>query len=186
MVKKSFKTAADFRKWLAKNHAKSEGIWLRFYKKHTGIQSINYAGAVDEALCYGWIDGQANALDEKSWIQRFTPRRAKSNWSKINTGHAKRLIKAKKMRAPGLKAIEAAKKDGRWHTAYDSPKTSRVPDDFLKALNKNKKAKEFFKTLNKQNLYAISYRLQTAKKPETRERRLKLILGMLAQQKKFH
>ncbi len=181
-----FKTPKDFEKWLAKNHNRSTGIWLNFFKKDSGVKSINYKEALDEALCYGWIDGQAKSYDEKSWLQKFTPRRKKSIWSKRNTENIERLTKAGKMKPAGLKEVEAAKADGRWQKAYDSPGNMKIPDDFLKLLNKNNKAKKFFDTLNKTNLYAIAWRLQTAKKPETKERRMKLIIEMLSKGEKFH
>jgi uncharacterized protein YdeI (YjbR/CyaY-like superfamily) len=183
---KFFPTAAAFRKWLVANHAKAEGLWLRIYKKDSGKKSITYAEALDEALCFGWIDGMKKGLDEVSWVQRFTPRRAKSGWSKINTGHAERLVGVGKMHATGLRHIEAAKADGRWKAAYDSPKTANPPADFLKALSQNKKAKAFFLTLNKANVYAIVYQLQTAKKPETRQKRMAKILAQLETGKKSH
>ncbi|HEV8038988.1 MAG TPA: YdeI/OmpD-associated family protein [Bryobacteraceae bacterium] len=182
----SFRSPSEFRKWLAAKHAKSEGIWLRIFKKNSDTESITYGEALDEALCYGWIDGQKQKHDDESWLQKFTRRRAKSGWSRINTGHAERLIKAGRMKAAGQAEVDAAKKDGRWKAAYDSPSNSTFPDDFLAALNKVPKAKAFFNSLNKANLYAISYRLQTAKKPETRQRRMELILGMLARGEAFH
>ena len=181
-----FKSSAEFRRWLEINHAKSDGIWLRFYKKSSGEKTISRAEALDEALCFGWIDGQANPMDDQSWIQKFTPRRAKSGWSKLNTQHIERLTKAGAITLAGVKAVEAAKANGRWKAAYDSPRNALPPEDFLKELNKNKKAKAFFKTLNKANIYSIVYRLQTAKKPETREKRMKLILAMMDQGKTFH
>jgi uncharacterized protein YdeI (YjbR/CyaY-like superfamily) len=182
----AFKTPLEFRSWLEKNHADTDGIWLRIFKKDSGEKSITYAEALDQALCYGWIDGQKNAHDDRSWLQKFTPRRARSGWSRLNTSHAERLIEAGQMTRAGLAAIEAAKADGRWQAAYDSPRNAAPPDDFLQALEKNKKAKTFFKTLNRANIYAIVYRLQTAKKPETRERRMKKILEMLERGEKFH
>ena len=182
----AFESQSRWAKWLAENHAQPTGIWLRIFKKASGAASITYAEALDEALCYGWIDGQANKYDERSWLQKFTPRRKKSVWSKVNTQHVERLIKAGKMKAAGLKEIEAAKQDGRWQQAYDSPKNMTVPEDFLKELEKDSKAKTFFETLNKTNLYSIAFRLQTAKKPETREKRMKAILEMLARGEKFH
>lgn len=182
----TFKSSLDFRDWLEKNHADTNGIWLRIFKKDAGKTSVTYAEALDQALCFGWIDGQKQPDDESSWLQKFTPRRAKSGWSKLNTQHAERLIKSGQMTPAGLKAVEAAKADGRWHTAYDSPRNAAPPEDFLKLLGKDKKAKAFFATLNKSNVYAIVYRLQTAKKPETRERRMKMILEMLARGEKFH
>jgi uncharacterized protein YdeI (YjbR/CyaY-like superfamily) len=181
-----FKSSAEFRNWLKKNHADSHGIWLRIFKKSSGEKSISYAEALDQALCYGWIDGQKQAHDANSWLQKFTPRRPESGWSKINTTHVERLIKSGQMAPAGFKAVEAAKKDGRWQAAYDSPRNAAPPDDFLRALEKDRKAKAFFETLNRANIYSIVYRLQTAKKPETRERRMKMILEMLARGEKFH
>lgn len=141
---------------------------------------------MDHALCFGWIDGQKKSLDELSWIQKFTPRRPRSGWSKLNTQHVERLTAAGLMMEAGLRAVAAAQADGRWHAAYDSARNARPPEDFLQALAKSKKAKAFFEMLNRANVYAIVYRLQTAKKPETRERRMKNILAMLAQGEKFH
>jgi uncharacterized protein YdeI (YjbR/CyaY-like superfamily) len=182
----SFRSPPEFRKWLAANHDKSDGIWLRIFKKNSETASVTYAEALDEALCFGWIDGQKQKHDDQSWLQKFTRRRAKSGWSRINTGHAERLIKAGRMKAPGQAEVNAAKKDGRWKAAYDSPSNASFPDDFLAALGKDPKAKAFFDSLNKANRYAISYRLQTAKKPETRAKRMGMILGMLARGEAFH
>ena len=182
----TFKSSADFRQWLAQNHAASSGIWLRFFKKASGEESLTYAQALDQALCFGWIDGQKKPFDAQSWLQRFTPRRPKSAWSKINTEHVVRLTKDGVMMAAGLKAVAAAKADGRWQAAYASQRNAGPPEDFLKELSKNKKAMAFFETLNKANVYAIVYRLATAKKPETRAKRMKTILAMMAQGKKFH
>jgi uncharacterized protein YdeI (YjbR/CyaY-like superfamily) len=182
----SFATPAEWNAWLDKNHARSNGVWLRIFKKDSGRKTVFYAEALDEALCHGWIDGQRKSYDATSWLQRFTPRRPKSVWSKINTGHVARLHKLKKMKSAGLAAVEAAKSDGRWVAAYDSPGKAVIPKDFLNQLGINKKAMAFFGTLNKTNLYSIAWRLQTARKPETRERRLKAILGMMAKGEKFH
>lgn len=181
-----FKTSADFRHWLEKNHTESDGIWLRVFKKDSHEQSLTYAAALEQGLCYGWIDGQKKPFDELSWLQKFTPRRSKSGWSKINTQHVERLIKAGAMTPTGIKAVEAAKADGRWETAYVSSRSAIPPQDFLKELSKNKKAEAFFKTLNKANVYSIVYRLETAKKPETRTKRMKMILAMMEQGKTFH
>ena len=181
-----FKTSADFRHWLEKNYTESGGIWLRIFKKDSHEKSLTYAEALDQALCYGWIDGQKKPFDTLSWLQKFTPRRPKSGWSKINTQHVERLIKAGTMTPAGMEAVEAAKADGRWETAYGSSRSATPPEDFLKELSKNKKAEAFFKTLNKANVYSIVYRLETAKKPETREKRMKTILAMLEQGKGFH
>jgi uncharacterized protein YdeI (YjbR/CyaY-like superfamily) len=182
----AFATLEEWESWLQNNHASSAGIWLRIYKKDSAVKTIFYPEALDGALCYGWIDGLKRPFDKKSWIQRFTPRRPRSLWSKINTGHVERLIKLGRIKEAGLLAIEAAKKDGRWDAAYHSPGKATVPEDFLTALSKNKKAREFFGTLNKTNLYAIAWRLQTAKTPETRARRMEAILQMLAKGKRFH
>lgn len=182
----SLASPAELRKWLQKNHARSDGIWLRFFKKSSGRKSVNHAEALDQALCFGWIDGQAKPKDEHSWLQKFTPRRAKSGWSKLNTAHTERLIQAGQMARAGFEAVAAAKADGRWQAAYDSPRNAAPPDDFLKALGKHKRAKAFFESLNRSNVYAIVYRLQTAKKPETREKRMKTILEMLQRGEKFH
>lgn len=182
----AFKSQIDWAKWLEKNFELEEGIFMRIYKKDSGIESITYAQALDEALCYGWIDGIKKKYDDKSFIQKFTPRRKKSIWSKINIGHVKRLESEGKIKPSGYKQIELAKQDGRWEAAYDSPSEMTMPEDFLKELSKNKKAEEFFKTLNKTNLYAIAWRLQTAKKPETRTKRIGQILEMLSKREKFH
>jgi len=183
---KSFASAGVWEKWLAANHAKSDGIWLRIFNKESGKKTITYAEALDEALCYGWIDGQKKKFDSDSWIQKFTPRRARSIWSKRNIEHIERLTNETRMKAAGLMAFEEAKNDGRLSDAYDSPSNSTTPDDFLELLEKNKKAKAFFDSLNKTNRYAITWRLQTAKKPETREKRMNIILEMLAKSEKFH
>jgi len=182
----SFKTPKELEKWLEKNHASSKGIWLRLFKKESGEKFVTYKEALDEMLCHGWIDGQVKKYDDKSWIRKFTPRGSKSIWSKINTDHIERLTKEGRMKANGLAEVEKAKADGRWHKAYDSPTEMKMPDDFMKAVSKNKKAKIFFESLNKANKYAIGWRLQTAKKPETREKRMQIILQMMAEGKKFH
>ena len=182
----SFETPVAFRAWLVKHHKRSSGIWLRIYKKGSGIATISYAAALDEALCFGWIDGQKQSGDDESWLQKFTPRRPKSGWSKKNTEHAQRLIASGQMAPAGLAEIDAAKSDGRWQAAYDAFGSATVPADFLAALRKNPRAKAFFDTLNKTNLYAIVYRLQTAKKPETRAKRIERMIAQLAREEKFH
>ena len=181
-----FKTIKAFEKWLSKNHDYAEGIWLKFYKKDSGEKSITHEEAIHEALCYGWIDGQANKFDDISWIQKFTPRRPRSIWSKRNIAIIERLTELGKMKPSGAAEVEKARADGRWEKAYDSPANMTVPPDFMKALSKNKKAKTFFESLNKTNKYAICWRLQTAKKPETKEKRIKAIIEMLAKGEKFH
>jgi uncharacterized protein YdeI (YjbR/CyaY-like superfamily) len=182
----SFASSKEWRKWIAANHDTSNGVWLQFFKKDSGEKTVTYAEALEEALCYGWIDGQANKYDATSYIQKFTPRRPKSIWSKRNTEKAERLIQEGKMKKAGMQQVELAKADGRWQQAYDSPKNMQVPEDFLQQLSKDIKAKAFFDGLNKANLYAIAWRLQTAKKPETREKRLKEMLEMMREGKKFH
>ncbi len=181
-----FKTSGEWRDWLEQNYQSITGIWLKFFKKDSGITSINYSEALDEALCFGWIDGQARPFDDKSWLQRFTPRRKRSIWSKRNIENIARLEAEGKMRPSGLKEVDAAKADGRWDKAYDSPGSMSIPDDFLNELSKDKRAFAFFETLNKTNRYSIAWRLQTAKKPETREKRIKSILDMLSRGEKFH
>lgn len=183
---RSFRSSKELRAWLAKEHTRAPGLLLRIYKKDSGVPSITYAEALDQALCFGWIDGQKLPFDASSWIQKFTPRRAKSGWSKKNVEHVDRLIQEGQMTPAGLKEIEAAKADGRWAAAYDSPANATVPPEFVKELARNAKAKQFYATLNKANLYAIAYRLQTAKRPETKIKRMKLIIEMLARGEKFH
>jgi len=182
----SFKTKKEFRDWLEKNNNSSTGIWLKFYKTDSGISSITHDEALDEAICFGWIDGQLNKYDDESWLQKFTPRRPKSLWSKKNAERAEKLIKLGKMKPSGMKEIDAAKADGRWEKAYDSPANMKIPEDFMKRLTKDKKAFKFFQSLNRTNLYAIAWRLQTAKKPETREKRITQIIEMFSKGEKFH
>jgi len=173
--------------WLAKQHDKSPGVWLKLAKKGSGIPSITYEDALDVALCYGWIDGQKKSFDDRRyWLQKFTRRGPKSIWSKINTEKAGRLIASGEMKPAGLKAIEAAKQDGRWEAAYASQKNMEVPEDFQAALDKSKKAKEFFATLNSVNRYAILFRIQTAKKAETRLKRIQQFVGMLEKGEKLY
>ncbi len=181
-----FETPETFETWLEKNHDNSNGLWLKIFKKYSGKKTISYAEALDIALCCGWIDGQKQAYDEQAWLQKFCPRRAKSIWSKINTRHVERLINEGRMRPAGLKAVDKAKEDGRWAKAYDSPSKMTIPEDFLKELSKNKKAEAFFMGLNKTNLFAIGFRLQTAKKQETKEKRMKEIIEKLEKGEKFH
>ena len=171
---------------MAKEHARAPSLHLRIYKKASGVPSVTYAEALAQALCFGWIDGQKLPLDASSWVQKFTPRRARSGWSRINVAHVERLIREGQMTPAGLKEVEAAKADGRWAAAYDSSATATVPPEFVKELARNAKAKQFYATLNRANLYAIAYRLQTAKRPETKIKRIKLIIDMLARGVKFH
>ncbi len=179
MPVKFFKTQSALRSWFKTNHVTVKELWIGFYKKDSGKKGLGYAQALEEALCFGWIDGIRKSVDHISYTNRFTPRRPKSGWSKINTAHSERLMKTGLMMPAGLLQVELAKQDGRWARAHDSPGNSFIPPDFLKALNQNKKAKAFFETLNKQNLYAITYRLQNSKKPETRERWIAKIIERL-------
>lgn len=181
-----FKTPEPWETWLEKHHQTSTGIWMRFYKKASKVQSITYAEALDVALCYGWIDSLVKKYDDLSYIQKFGPRKSKSVWSKINTGHIERLIKAGRMKPAGMQQVESAKKDGRWSNAYDSSRTMTMPKEFLSELSKHKKAQAFFETLNKTNTYAIAWRIQTAKKEETKVKRIKDIIAMLEKNEKFY
>jgi uncharacterized protein YdeI (YjbR/CyaY-like superfamily) len=180
-----FESKKKWADWLAKQHDKSAGIWLKLAKKGTGIPSVIYEEALDVALCYGWIDGQKGSFDDKYWLQKFTPRGAKSIWSKINTEKAERLIASGEVKPSGLKVIEAAKQDGRWDAAYASQKNIAVPDDFKTALNKNKKAKAFFESLTSARRYSFLFRIVTAKKTETRERRIRQFVEMLERGETF-
>jgi uncharacterized protein YdeI (YjbR/CyaY-like superfamily) len=182
----TFSSPKEWEKWLKKNQKLTSGIWLRMYKKNTGIASVNYAEALDVALCYGWIDGQKKSFDELSWLQKFTPRRARSLWSKRNIEHVERLEKSGLMTDFGRKEVDAAKADGRWEQAYDSQSTMELPPEFLKELEKHKKAKEFFTSLSKANKFAIAWRIQTAKKIETKEKRIKTLVEMLIRGEKIH
>jgi uncharacterized protein YdeI (YjbR/CyaY-like superfamily) len=182
----TFTSTEDFTSWLEKHYKMSLGIWIRLFKIKSGVPTITYAEALDVALCYGWIDGQKKTYDSESWLQKFTPRRRKSIWSKRNREHIERLDKSGMMHAAGIEEVEAAKEDGRWEQAYESSGNMTVPTDFLNELAKDKKAEAFFKTLKKTNIYSIVWRLQTAKKPETRNKRMKAILEMLKKGEKFH
>ena len=182
---KPFADQQKWRQWLEKNHASSAGLFLRIFKKDSGKKTVAHAEALDEALCFGWIDGVRKSFDEGSFLQKFTPRQKRSIWSKRNQEHVARLIEEGRMTAAGLAEIERAKQDGRWERAYDSPKNMKVPADFLKELKKDKQAYEFFKTLTKVNHFAIAFRLHNAKRPETRERRMKDFLERLSRGEKI-
>jgi uncharacterized protein YdeI (YjbR/CyaY-like superfamily) len=181
-----FRNQKAWAAWLAKNHGKSFGVRLRLAKKASGLQSVSHSEALEVALCYGWIDGQTKSADENAWLQKFTPRTKKSIWSKINRQKALALIEAGQMKAAGLEEIERAKKDGRWDAAYDSPRAATVPDDLQTALEGNAPAKAFFSTLSGQNRYAILFRIQTAKKADTRARRIQQFIEMLAKNETLH
>lgn len=181
-----FKDQKHWADWLDKHHAKSPGAWLRLAKKGSDIRSVSYAEALEVALCYGWIDGQKQSYDESSWLQKFTPRGDRSLWSKVNREKAEELIRTGSMKPAGLAAIERARENGRWEAAYDSPGKATVPDDFQAELDRNPSAKEFFATLNSANRYAILWRIQTAKKTETRAKRIQQFVGMLERHEKIH
>ncbi len=181
-----FATGGAFGAWLAEHHATADGVWIRFAKKGSGVASATYLEALEEALCWGWIDGQARRVDDVWYVQKFTPRRARSIWSKINCERVTALIEAGRMRPAGVAEIERAKRDGRWERAYDSPSRATVPDDLAAALAKNKRASAFFADLDSRNRYAILHRIQTAKKPETRARRITDFVAMLARHERIH
>lgn len=181
-----FESPGQWEKWLIEYHTASSGVRLQIAKKGADTPTVSYAEALDIALCYGWIDGQKGALDDQFWLQKFTPRRPKSDWSKINTQKATELIAQGKMKPAGLKEVETAKQDGRWDAAYESQRSSQMPEDFQEELDKNPKAKAFFGTLNSVNRYAIYYRIQSAKKVETRRARIEKFIAMLNEQKKIY
>ena len=180
LTAESFSSQAAWRAWLDANHAIERGIWLMLAKQASGMSSVTYAEAVDSALCYGWIDGQKKAMDDMWWLQKFTPRRPKSPWSKINRQKAEQLIESGAMQPAGLRAVEAAKADGRWARAYDSPATSTIPPDLQAALDANVEAAAFFATLDSRNRYAILYRIQAARRAETRANRIEQFVATLA------
>jgi uncharacterized protein YdeI (YjbR/CyaY-like superfamily) len=176
----------EWEAWLRKHHADTDGAWLRIAKAGAPEASVSYAEAIESALCWGWIDGQKKGLDDAWWLQRFTPRRARSIWSKINCAKAEALVANGRMQPAGLQEIERAKADGRWDEAYDGARSSTVPDDLQAALDAQPAARAFFATLDGANRYAVLWRVQTAKKPETRAKRIELLVGMLARGEKIH
>lgn len=182
----AFATVDAWERWLTANHTLGDGIWIKFAKKASGIPSVTYAEALDVALCHGWIDGQLKSIDAMFFRQRFTPRRPRSLWSKRNIEKVAALIAAGRMKPAGQEQIDAAKKDGRWAAAYDSPSTMQVPPDFQAALDANPKARAFFATLKRSNTYAFLYRLQTLKRPETRVARIKDYIQLLKAGKTLH
>ncbi|MGJ7500417.1 YdeI/OmpD-associated family protein [Variovorax sp. ZT5P49] len=178
--------AASWTRWLKRHHATAAGVWLRIAKKDSGIASIDHPAALEEALCYGWIDGQRKSEDAQYFLQRFTPRTKRSIWSQINRTKVLKLIDEGRMQPAGLAEIERAKADGRWDAAYAAASVATVPPDLQAALDANKKAAKFFATLNAQNRYAVLFRTQGAKKPETRARRIEKFVEMLAKGEKIH
>ena len=181
-----FATARAFETWLRKNHASADGVWLLIAKAGADEPTVSYAHAVEVALCYGWIDGQKKALDEQHWLQRFTPRRARSLWSKVNSERAEALIASGRMQPSGMAEVERAQGDGRWHAAYDGPRTAVVPPDLQAALDAQPEARDFFAQLYGANRYAVLWRVQTAKRAETRARRIEALVAMLARGEKIH
>jgi len=182
----AFETQQDWEAWLKEHHADTRGIWLKIAKKEARSPSVSYAEALDSALCYGWIDGQKAAFDDKYWLQKFTPRTAKSIWSKVNCDKAEALIAEGRMQPAGLRQVELAKSDGRWERAYESQSKITIPDDFQSELDKNPKAKDFFNTLDSANRYAFLFRIHAAQKPETRSAKIQKFVEMLNQQQKLH
>jgi uncharacterized protein YdeI (YjbR/CyaY-like superfamily) len=182
----TFASQADWEFWLEAQHAQARGVWIKIAKKATGIPSVTHAEALESALCFGWIDGQRNSLDDTFFLQKFTPRMPKSGWSRVNREKALELIAAGKMRPPGLREVERAQADGRWDAAYEPQSAITVPDDLQRELDANPDARAFFNTLDSRNRYAILYRLQTAKKPETRAARIQKFVAMLAQGQKIY
>lgn len=185
-VPRRFATQRAFETWLRAHHATSDGLWLQIAKAGAAQPSVSYAQALESALCFGWIDGQKKSLDAHHWLQRFTPRRARSIWSKVNRAKALALIEQGRMQPAGLREVERAQADGRWDDAYDSPKTAAVPADLQAALDAEPKARAFFDTLDAANRYAVLWRVQTAKKAETRARRIAQFAAMLARREKLH
>ncbi len=182
----TFSDPAAWAAWLKAHHATSGAVWLRMARKHTGIASIDYAGALEVALCWGWIDGQRASLDASYFRQRFSRRVARSPWSKVNVAKCEALLAAGKMEPPGQSEIDRAKADGRWQRAYDSPAKATVPDDLQAALDASPEATAHFATLNAQNRFAVLYRIQAAVKPETRARRIQEFVALLARGETLH
>ena len=182
----SFPSRDGWEAWLDEHHAHSEGLWLKIAKKGSGIQTVTQPEALEVALCYGWIDSQAKTFDGDYWLQRFTPRRPRSKWSRVNREKVEKLIEAGRMRPAGLREVEWAKSDGRWEAAYEAQSRATVPDDLRRELEKSKVARGFFDTLDSRNRYAILYRIQDAKRPQTRARRIEKYVAMLNEEKKIY
>jgi uncharacterized protein YdeI (YjbR/CyaY-like superfamily) len=183
---RSFRDREAFEEWLAEHHTTVPALWVRFYRKDSGVPTVVYDEAVDAALCFGWIDSQAKSLDEESYIQRFGPRKAKSPWSEINKERVARLMREGRMREAGFRAIEAAKANGEWERAYASPSTMTPPPEFVQALHANEKAEAFFATLSKTQQFYFLYRIVTAKRPETKEKRIREAIAKLERGEKMN
>ena len=186
LLVKGFRDIEAWTDWLGQNHESSSGLWLSLARKSTGTKSLTYPEALDVALCYGWIDGQRKSKDASSWLVKFTPRGPRSIWSKINRTKVQALIRDGRMQPAGLAAIERAKSDGRWAAAYDSWSSASIPPDLIAELDGNAKARAFFDSLNSRNRYSILFRIQTAKKPETRQRRIREFVRMLSRGEKLY
>jgi uncharacterized protein YdeI (YjbR/CyaY-like superfamily) len=182
----SFASQDAWREWLAEHHTTSSGLWLQIAKKESGITTASHAEALEVALCYGWIDGQGAAFDERYWLVRFSPRQPRSRWSKINRDKVSELIATGAMQPAGLREVERAKADGRWDAAYEGQRSATVPGDLQRALDANERARAFFATLDRANRFAIIYRVQDAKRPETRARRIEQFVAMLGEGKKIY
>jgi len=182
----AFKNAQELGDWLAQHHDSKGELWVRIFKVGSGRPSVTWTDCVVEAIRYGWIDGQKQPLDAESFLQRLTPRKPRSNWSAKNCAHATSLIAEGRMTPAGLAQVEAAKADGRWDNAYAASAAMAIPQDFLNALETKPAAKAFFETLDRKNLYSIYYRLHTAKRPETRAKRMNQILARLDRGERFH
>jgi uncharacterized protein YdeI (YjbR/CyaY-like superfamily) len=181
-----FDSPHAWEQWLAERHAQTQGVWLKIAKKGADASSVSYADALDAALCYGWIDGQKKSYDDTFWLQKFTPRRPRSVWSRVNTAKAEQLIASGRMRPTGQREVDAAKGDGRWGRAYQSQGALTLPDDLRAALDSHPGARAFFDTLNKANRYAICHRVETARKPETRRARIDKFIAMLAANERLY
>lgn len=181
-----FPSPGEWEEWLERNHAEADGVWIKMAKKATGIESIRHPEAVEVALCFGWIDGRREGLDDTHFLQRFTPRRPRSRWSRINRDKVEQMTAEGRMRPAGLAEVELAKADGRWEAAYESQGAANVPEDLQRELDARPRAKEFFEGLNSQNRYAIIHRLGEAKRPETRARRLEKFVAMLERGESVH
>jgi uncharacterized protein YdeI (YjbR/CyaY-like superfamily) len=176
----AFESPAAWEDWLAREHGSQKGVWIKIAKKATNIPTVTHLEALDVALCCGWIDGQRKPFDEQWFLQRFTPRRPRSSWSKVNRDNVARLLAAGRMQPAGLAEVERAKADGRWEAAYDPASAATVPPELQQALDANPAAAAFFATLNSRNRFAILYRVQEAKRPETRAGRIEKFVAMLA------
>ena len=182
----TFASEAEWEEWLEANHTGSDGVWMKIAKKASGVRTTAYPEVLDVAICFGWIDGQRRPLDDTYFLQRFTPRRRRSKWSQVNRDKATRLIEEGRMRPAGMAEVERARADGRWDAAYEPPSRITVPEDLQRAFDRNPKAQAFFATLDSQNRYAVLYRIQDAKRPDTRARRIEQFVAMLEAGQKLH